>query len=314
MTGHPYVEELDFVLAFVTDAARLVREFRSAGFRTDVKADRSFVTTADHEVNRVFIERVAARFPGDDVLGEELSHRDGGARTWVIDPIDGTEQFLLAVPTFMISVALTDAGGRPVVAALANPSTGEVYRAVRGHGAFRGEDRLRVSQRDGVTEPAVVRTSGAAPATGRGLAVDGIVRFSLPPDADRTARTARPDDTDTADTDTDAADADHAGGGAAAHPGGTPSVVPVRYPWPSAFSGCKVAEGVWDADLYNHDGAHDVAATALLVEEAGGRASDRDGAVQRYDRPINGCVLSNGRVHDAVLRHWRAGPTIIKPS
>lgn len=82
------------------------------------------------------------------------------------------------------------------------------------------------------------------------------------------------------------------------------AVVASRYRWPSVFSGSKVAEGSWDADLHSGGSAHDAAAVCLLVREAGGTVSDRDGGEQRYDRPLNGCLLSNGRVHARLLEAW----------
>ncbi|MDY7100818.1 MAG: inositol monophosphatase [Actinomycetota bacterium] len=264
MSSPAHADELAFVRAFVDDAVELVRGLRADGFRTETKPDRSLVTTADHEVNRRFIDAVASTFGDDRVLGEEESREAAGPRTWVIDPIDGTEQFVLGIPTSMIAVALCDAAGQPIVATAANPATRETYWAVRGHGAHRDGVRLRVSDRNGVTAPAIVRASGP-PATEASVHSDGLVRMA------------------TADA---------------------PEVVPVWFPWPSAFSGCKVAEGSWDADLYGHIGAWDVAATALLVTEAGGRATDRYGRDQRYDGPVDGCVLSNGLVHDAIVERW----------
>jgi fructose-1,6-bisphosphatase/inositol monophosphatase family enzyme len=155
--------------------------------------------------------------------------------------------------------------GRPVVAVAANPSTRRLYWAVEGRGAHQGRRRLRVSGRDGVAQEAVVCGGGAA-RTPPGLDADGLVRFS--------------------------AHSPQSGPG-------------VRFPWPSVFSGCAVAEGLWDADLYGQSSAHDVAAVCLLVREAGGRVTDRHGRDQRYDGPVDGCILSNGLVHDALVRNWR---------
>jgi fructose-1,6-bisphosphatase/inositol monophosphatase family enzyme len=64
-----------------------------------------------------------------------------------------------------------------------------------------------------------------------------------------------------------------------------------------------VAEGSWDADLFGQTAAHDVAAVCLLVREAGGTVTDRRGADQRYDRPVDGCLLSNGLLHEHLVRH-----------
>lgn len=86
----------------------------------------------------------------------------------------------------------------------------------------------------------------------------------------------------------------------------TDSVEPHPFPFPSVFSGCKVAEGTWDADLYNGGAPWDVAAVALLVTEAGGTVTDRVGAEQRYDGRVNGCLLSNGAIHDRLAESWIA--------
>ncbi len=70
----------------------------------------------------------------------------------------------------------------------------------------------------------------------------------------------------------------------------------------TVFKGCLVAEGSIDARSFMHTGAHDVAAVCLLVEEAGGKVTDLAGKDQRYDKPVNGCVMSNGIVHDEFLK------------
>jgi fructose-1,6-bisphosphatase/inositol monophosphatase family enzyme len=201
------------------------------------------------------------------VLGEEASRVTGGPRTWVIDPIDGTQQFVLGIPVFMVSVALV-VDGRPVVGVATNPSTSETYWAEAGSGAYRDSARLRVSRRDGTTAPALVSGGGAHPMPPAGLDADALLRVHMP----AVRSTAQ------------------------------------RYPWPTVFSGCKVAEGSWDGDLFGHRAAHDVAAVCVLVREAGGTVTDRTGADQRYDRPVNGCILSNGLLHDDLVRHWQPGP------
>lgn len=264
-----YARELLFARDFTADAAALVRRIAAQGYDVATKADRTLVTTADLEVNRRFVERVAQRFPGDGVLGEEAGCPGDGPRTWVIDPVDGTSQFVLGIPVFMVSIALV-VDGRPVVGVAGNPSTGETYWAEAGAGAYRDGTRLRVSRRDGVTEPAIVSGGGAHPVPPAGLDADTLVRVRTAPGAGST---------------------------------------PQRFPWPTVFSGCKVAEGSWDGDLYGQDAAHDVAAVCVLVREAGGTVTDRRGADQRYDFPVDGCVLSNGLLHAHLVRHWRAGAT-----
>jgi len=264
MTAPRYAEEVRFARSFTTAAAGHIRTVLRSGIRVNDKPDATPVTNADLEVNHTFIDRVRREFPRDGVLGEEASHPASGPRTWVIDPVDGTQQLLLGIPTFMISIALVREG-RPVVAVAANPSTRELYWAVEGHGAHRGRRRLQVSHRDGIAQEAIVSGGGATPML-PGLDADGLLRLT----AHQQVRTTA-----------------------------------CRFPWPSAFSGCKVAEGTWDGDLYGQSSAHDVAAVCLLVREAGGRVTDRQGHDQRYDAPVNGCILSNGHVHEALLHHWR---------
>lgn len=69
----------------------------------------------------------------------------------------------------------------------------------------------------------------------------------------------------------------------------------------TVFKGCMIAEGSAEARSFMHDGAHDVAAIKLIIEEAGGKVTDLDGNDQRYDKPVNGCVMTNGVVHKEFL-------------
>lgn len=127
-------------LGALNDAIRLAgaEALRQAshGFETRTKTDRSPVTSADLAVNQILQDRLRSRFPDDGWLSEEspdTPDRLHKKRVWVVDPIDGTKAFIRRVPEFCISVALVD-GGRPVVAAIFNPSTDELFSATRGGG------------------------------------------------------------------------------------------------------------------------------------------------------------------------------------
>lgn len=65
--------------------------------------------------------------------------------------------------------------------------------------------------------------------------------------------------------------------------------------------GCLVAEGAIEGRIFLYNGAHDIAAVKLIIEEAGGKVTDLDGNEQRYDQPINGAVMSNGLIHKELL-------------
>jgi len=68
-----------------------------------------------------------------------------------------------------------------------------------------------------------------------------------------------------------------------------------------AYKGCLIAEGALDGTVYNHTGAHDIAALYLLVTEAGGKVTDLAGKPQAYNRAINGAVITNGLIHNELL-------------
>jgi myo-inositol-1(or 4)-monophosphatase len=106
------------------------------GFEVHTKKDRSPVTTADLEVNRILREMQETHFPDDGWLSEESPDNPGRldkARVWIVDPIDGTKAFVNKLPEYCISVGLVQ-GGAPVLGAIFNPSTDELFTAIRGQG------------------------------------------------------------------------------------------------------------------------------------------------------------------------------------
>jgi len=141
---------VDFVVRSVEDAAQIaVRRFRERP-PAESKADGSFVTTADVEVEQFLRERLAARCPRDEIYGEELGITKGRTgRRWVIDPINGTTLFVRHIPTFSMNVALLE-DEQPLIGVTAFPMNGVVLYAARGAGSWRRIDggapeRLRVS-------------------------------------------------------------------------------------------------------------------------------------------------------------------------
>ncbi|TAM89341.1 MAG: inositol monophosphatase [Jatrophihabitans sp.] len=148
------LEELAVELA--TGAAGVVRSGRH-----DVVAAKSsatdLVTQADRATERWLRERLASRRPDDAILGEEggASAGSSGLR-WVLDPIDGTVNFVLGLPQYAVSVAVQDVEGT-VAGAVCNPVTGEVFAASRGAGA-RCNGRALAGPREVPLDRAVVAT------------------------------------------------------------------------------------------------------------------------------------------------------------
>lgn len=122
------------------------------------KASHDFVTEVDREAERIIRGVLLAAFPDSHVLGEELSPDfpvppPPGAPVprlqWIVDPLDGTTNFLHGYPSYAVSIAAAW-DGEPLAGVVRHVSAGTVYRAVRGGGAWRDSARIAVS---GVHEP-----------------------------------------------------------------------------------------------------------------------------------------------------------------
>jgi myo-inositol-1(or 4)-monophosphatase len=105
------------------------------------------VTRLDHEAQALVLDGLAAAFPGDAVLAEEGGGGVPAAETvWLVDPLDGTTNYVHGLPIFAVSVARTRAG-RPDLGMVYAPALRELFWGAAGHGAFLGPRRLRVSER-----------------------------------------------------------------------------------------------------------------------------------------------------------------------
>lgn len=136
-------------LAAAVQAARAAGEvalkYYQGGFEVTLKADRSPVTQADREAEATIVEILARAFPAHGFLGEELGERGPGDTRWIIDPIDGTRNFVRHIPLWATLIALEE-HGVVTVGVVHNPVTRELYTATRGGGAHLDGTRLRVSE------------------------------------------------------------------------------------------------------------------------------------------------------------------------
>lgn len=154
-----YEREVAVLTGAVREAGAAIKRHYEEGARVYTKADNSPVTDADLAANAILIERLAAAFPDDAILSEEIKPDETvnvAPRCWMIDPLDGTAHFVERQPTFAVMVAL-ESGGRPVVGAIYHPMTDECYVAMHGAGA--------TVTRGGETVP--LRFAAAAFATAR---------------------------------------------------------------------------------------------------------------------------------------------------
>jgi histidinol-phosphatase len=121
-------------LADRADEISLAR-FRSVDLEISTKPDRTPVTEADLAVERAIRDRLAEVRPDDGVLGEEFGTEGSIARQWIIDPIDGTANFLRGVPVWGTLIALA-VDGAPVVGVASAPALGRRWWASAGHGSW----------------------------------------------------------------------------------------------------------------------------------------------------------------------------------
>lgn len=135
-------------LADVADEISLAR-FRSGTLEIRTKPDATHVTDADLAVERALRDVLAAERPGDGILGEEYGTAGSSERQWILDPIDGTANFLRGVPNWATLISLA-VDGTPVVGVASAPAFRKRWWAADGSGAWLAEDdeeprRLRVS-------------------------------------------------------------------------------------------------------------------------------------------------------------------------
>lgn len=169
--------ELHLLIESVREAGARALELARTGFDVQTKRDRSPVTTADLEVNRILHEMQQKHFPEDGWLSEESPDdpaRLDRARVWIVDPIDGTRAFIKRLPEFCISAALVEKG-RPLTAVIFNPSTDELFTAVRGGGLHVNGQPVPRSTK---TDPPLVMVSPGEFRGGRWTELDERIRTS----------------------------------------------------------------------------------------------------------------------------------------
>jgi len=229
---------------------------RAADLEVTAKGMNDFVTAVDRQAEGVIIDTLRRAYPDHAILAEESGESGGGEHVWVIDPLDGTTNFLHGFPQYAVSIALKRRG-RIEHAVVYDPLRGELFTASRGGGAQLNERRMRVSRRQGL--------AGALLGTGfpfRSLEIIDPYLATFREFLERTAGVRR--------------------AGSAA----------LDLAWVAAGR----LDGFWEFSLKEWD----LAAGALLVEEAGGLVSTPGGGDGWLSS--GNIVAANPRVLDAMLR------------
>jgi len=281
-------------LADIADSLSLSR-FRAVDLKVDTKPDRSPVTEADLAVERAIRDRLSVVRPADVIFGEEFGGTEdqararSAARTWIIDPIDGTANFLRGVPVWGTLIALA-MDGNPVVGVASAPALGRRWWAARGHGAWtnvmngvggtHGMDREARSQDANDIADAASPASPFVTTAARRISVSGVTELT---DASLSFQSlAQWRDAGQLATILNLAARvwrDRAYGDL----------------WPYTL----LAEGLLDITTEYGIHPYDIAALIPIVEEAGGRFT----SVTGEPGPWHGSALAtNGMLHGEVLR------------
>eukprot|EP00727_Mastigamoeba_balamuthi_P010265 m51a1_g5861 putative inositol-phosphate phosphatase (278) ;mRNA; r:384185-385397 len=169
--------DLDECLATAERVAREAGDLISKAFygskHVDKKGTADYVTETDRAVEKHIFTQLRAKYPTHAFIGEEgvsgeasLGERPSAtAPTWVVDPIDGTTNFVHCYPQVCVSVALVaPPGTEPVVGVVHCPLLGETFTAARGRGAFLNGQRISVSASRSLLDAVVATNVGAGPA------------------------------------------------------------------------------------------------------------------------------------------------------
>jgi histidinol-phosphatase len=140
-------------------AGQLALRYFDSDLLVETKTDQTPVTIADRETETYLRSTLLKAFPNDGFLGEEHGEQPGSSGfRWIIDPIDGTRNFVRGIPLWATLVAL-EYKGEQIAGVASVPALGHTYRALRGDGAYRGTRRLHVSGATELREALVLYSS-----------------------------------------------------------------------------------------------------------------------------------------------------------
>jgi histidinol-phosphatase len=149
------MDELALAKELAAMADEIAMRHFSRQIETSIKKDGSIVTIADRQIEEAMRSRINQAFPEHSILGEEGGlEGDSSSPLWILDPIDGTNNYAAGIPVFGTLIALR-VDGRNEVGVVSAPALGEQYEASRGGGAFMNGERIHVSEISSMSEATV---------------------------------------------------------------------------------------------------------------------------------------------------------------
>ena len=134
-----------------------MKYFSDSNKQVKYKSFNNPVTIADYEADRYLLDFIGGEFPDDGWLSEETvdtKERLNKARVWIVDPLDGTKEFIEGVPHFSVSIALVE-DGYPVVGIIYNPYTEEMFSAEKDKGASFNGSNINISKKEQLKEASI---------------------------------------------------------------------------------------------------------------------------------------------------------------
>ena len=145
-------KRVEFARVIASEAGKILLGFQEKGFKEHKKGAVDFVTDADQAAEEFLTKKVMKNFANDAIFAEEGGgHFASDGFSWLIDPLDGTTNFLHGVPHYAVSVGIAFEGV-PVGGAVLDPHRDELFWCIRGQGAYLGTEKICVSKRNGLSD------------------------------------------------------------------------------------------------------------------------------------------------------------------
>ncbi len=162
------MKELELAVSAAREAGNTILKYYKADYEIRDKSYHNPVTTADHAADALLKKLLRDAYPEYGWLSEETvdsPERLGKERVWVVDPLDGTKEFIEGVPHFVISIALVE-NQEPVMGVLFNPVTKELFTAAKGNGACLNDNKITCATKENTGDMIILNSRSE---TRRGL-------------------------------------------------------------------------------------------------------------------------------------------------
>lgn len=228
------------------------------------KLGEDFATSADYASEKLIISEISKHFPKHNIVSEEIGTINNDSEyTWVIDPLDGTKEYFVGIPFYSVLLSCQDKH-HLLVGCCFTPETGELYSASLGNGAFQDKTPLHVSSKEKLSRAIVVSHPPNSFVSNDQFSLAWKTIINV---AKNTYR-LRP-----------------------SH-------------WDAQFV-CWLAKGAVDAYFITHSAGprwYDIASGLTIAQEAGAKVTDKHGKPLKVGSIENGFVVSNGLIHDELLK------------